>query len=50
MPNRASYGLELWQKRFFVIGVGVAKFNAQSKPIAETTLHVSIKPKKVTAH
>jgi len=28
-------GLELWQKRCFVIGVGLAKFNVQSKPIAE---------------
>ena len=31
-------GLELWQKRRFVIGVGVAKFNVQSKPIAEHNL------------
>jgi len=25
-------GLELWQKRRFVDGVGLAKFNVQSKP------------------
>jgi len=28
-------GVELWQKRCSVIGAGTAKFNAQSKPIAE---------------
>ena len=36
--------LELWQKRFHVSGVGLAKFNVQSKPIAETTPLVSIEP------
>jgi len=28
-------GVELWQKRLLVIGVGLAEFNVQSKPIAE---------------
>lgn len=28
-------GVELWQKRSVVIGEGMAKFNVQSKPIAE---------------
>ena len=28
-------GLELWHERRVVIGAGLAKFNVQSKPIAE---------------
>jgi len=31
-------GLELWHKRRLVRGVGLAKFNVQSKPIAERNL------------
>jgi hypothetical protein len=43
-PNRVLQGVELWHKRLFVIGTGLAKFNVQSKPIAETTPLVSIEP------
>lgn len=43
-------GLELWQKRSFVIGTGVAKFKRKANPLLNTTLHVSIEPKKVLAH
>ena len=43
-------GLELWQKRCSVIGAGMAKFNCKANPLLNTTLHVSIEPKKVLAH
>ena len=50
MPNRALKDLELWQKRSFVDGTGVAKFKRKANPLLNTTLHVSIEPKKVLAH
>lgn len=50
MPNRVLNGLELWHKRSFVDGTGVAKFKRKANPLLNTTLHVSIEPKKVLAH
>lgn len=43
-------GLELWQKCRFVDGAGMAKFKRKANPLLNTTLHVSIEPKKVLAH
>lgn len=43
-------GLELWHKRSFVVGTGVVKFKRKANPLLNTTLHVSIEPKKVLAH
>lgn len=43
-------GLELWQRRGSVIGAGAAKFKRKANPLLNTTLHVSIEPKKVSAH
>jgi len=33
-----------------VIGAGMAKFKRKANPLLNTTLHVSIEPKKVLAH
>ena len=50
LPNRVLQGLELWQKSCLVFGAGVAKFKRKANPLLNTTLHVSIEPKKVLAH
>lgn len=43
-------GLELWHKRCSVNGAGMAKFKRKANPLLNTTLRVSIEPKKVLAH
>ena len=43
-------GVDLWHKQSLVIGAGVAKFKRKANPLLNTTLHVSIEPKKVLAH
>ncbi len=43
-------GLELWHKRRSVNGAGMAKFKRKANLLLNTTLHVSIEPKKVSAH
>lgn len=43
-------GSELWHKRLLVNDAGMAKFKRKANPLLNTTLHVSIEPKKVLAH
>lgn len=48
-PNRASYGLELWRTISCLVW-DWRNSMCKANPLLNTTLHVSIEPKKVTAH